>query len=391
MRPSQAFGAVVRQESQLTRRSVLIAILMSLGLSTPVTADNIQVVRAVDLSQHLVAPGAIVRVPDGGYVVAGSSGIGNTYGWAVRINSEGKSLWEYLDGPSDGWEDRTPNVNRFNGAVPLPDNRTLLCGTKHIKGDRSKNIAGRVVVLDGNGQVSEARDVFPNGDSVNYHTSIEACLRWGDGIALVASARGPTLSGLLVKLDPAGKKIWEKPVPFLNAFDTLETPNHELLVLSWVYEAQGTYARLDKVDPEGNVLITSQVPGGEHGRFVRSLPSASDIAMITRDGEGATSVVRVDSMLKQVSKPVSIGRFSCKASYSMADGSITLFGSVFDRGDTAAVGRLSRSFSLQEYRLQPLHTSFGITDATPSGHVGEFATVRTTGYRAELAWISLGR
>ena len=80
----------------------------------------------------------------------------------------------------------------------------------------------------------------------------------------------------------------------------VETADHYLLVLSWVYEFQGIYARLDKVDGDGNIVITRQVPGGDAGGFVRPLLRSLPISIITTDRDGATRLLRVDSSLKDV-------------------------------------------------------------------------------------------
>jgi hypothetical protein len=169
----------------LNRFNALATVLSALGLvitgcgpSAP--SEHVRVLREVALSQHLVSPYVIVRAPDRGYVITGSDNISDTHGWATRVDSNGKQLWEFLDGPPESWRNLTPpNINRFNGAVVLPDDRTLLCGVK----DRSaENNPGHLVLIDSHGAISAEQDLYPGGDAVNYSSEFVNCLRWRDGI-----------------------------------------------------------------------------------------------------------------------------------------------------------------------------------------------------------------
>ena len=383
---------------------VLAAIGLVCLLCPPAAlAENIHVVREVPVSQYPTSTYAVVRTPDGGYLLAGSTGVSDSHAWAARFDANGKRHWQLLDAPKEAWGDILPDISRFNGAVVLPNDKILLCGTRDITNAvPRKNVVGRIVLLNSNATHiedgdREFRDMEPSGEGSSgyFFTEIQTCTRWGDGVALVATTHGsnerePTASGWLVKLDLTGKVVWEKFLPFLNAFDAMETADHHLLVLSWVYEYQGLYARLDKIDEDGNIVFTRQVPGGDAGGFVRPLSSVSAISIITTDREGATRLLQVDSSLKDIGKPVSVGKFRYKQSYQLADGSIVLFGGISNRGATAAAARIKNS-SWRAFLIEPeQHSSFSVTAATPADHPGEFATVRSTAeFHPVLAWISV--
>jgi hypothetical protein len=186
--------------------------------------------------------------------------------------------------------------------------------------------------------------------------------------------------------------LWEKLIPFGSVLDVVEATDHELLVLSWVPEAQGTYARLDRLDESGAIVHTGQVAGGDPGSlFVRPVAGTS-LDIITQDRRSAMRLVRLDNALQDAGKPVELERFNSKRAYMLPDQAIAIFGSVFRRGDTAAAALLPKgSSSLNVTALEPLNQSPVINDATPTGRSGEFAAVRITGQRAVLTWMSLDK
>jgi hypothetical protein len=366
--------------------------LVALIESAPTQAQNIHVVREIQVSQHTVSPHVVVRTDDGGYVVARSSGVSDTHGWATRLDSNDKPLWEYLDGPAEDWSSMAPSVNRFTSAVVLPSDKVLLCGTKDHRNEiPKKGDSGRLVVIDAAGH-REEQDIYPEADPQSLSAKIYKCVRWGDGIALVGETWGATPSGWLAKLDLSGRLVWEKLAPFIVTLDAVETPKHDLLVLSWVYEAQGTYAILSKVDQTGAIVFTRQVAGGgdQGTQFVRPV-SGPVITILLQDHEPEMKVLRLDyNTLQNVGKPAELGRFNSDRSYMLPDQTTVIFGGTFHRGDTAAVPLLPKnSSSVSVTAVEPLNYSSGINDATPAGKPNEFATVRRAGNCAVLTWVSV--
>lgn len=358
--------------------------------STPPPTEHIKVTNQLIVSQHAVSGYFVTGVPSGGYVVGGSSKLTDTYGWATRVDLNGQQRWEHLDGPRGGWDDTQRNVSRFNGAVSLPDDQTLLCGTRTVSGPKS---AGRLVAIQANGAVSVERDLYPKGDA-DYSAQIHRCLRWADGLALIGEAqprRSDGVLGWLVKLDLTGAVLWEKWLPAVGAMDALETPGHELLIASpdFLGHHQDD-SRIDKLDVAGNVVASLLVKG--HAQFVR--PPSSDwtqFTVITQATEGPTSLLRVDSNLKVTQEPVAIGTFPSNRCFELSDHSIVMFGSIRERGATAAVGRVYDASSLRIFPLESLHASPWINDAVRVDSAAGFVTVRPQGpaYQATLALISI--
>jgi len=368
---------------------VLASQLVLIGTAcSQAPGERIRVIREVTLSRHHVSPYAIIRTPDGGYVVTGSTGVPDSHGWATRLDSSGKQLWEYFAGPPD---DMTPNVNRIDGAVALSEDRTLLCG---VEGAPRENSPARLVLLDAHGAVSEVRDLFPEGDKVKYNVWSAKCLRWGDGIAVLASASGIGKGdGWLLKLDRTGSVVWERFPLLGRARDVLEGQDHSLLVLS-SDEVSANNSRLDRLDTEGNVLLTRKFRG--QACFVRPLSPADSTIRITTDEEpdGPSKLWQVedsylDGSFKDVEKPITLARFEPTTGYELADHSLVIFGGGFGGGWVAAVIRIYKNSATDEIPLGPLHQSGWVSDATPTSP-GEFATVRhTLDFRPILAWISI--
>src|SRR5262249_48871599 len=122
-------------------------------------APHMSINREVTLApNHKAAPYLITRASNGDFIVAGSTGIGDFRAWATRVDSDGKKLWEYVDGPPGGWEDLTGRGQRFYGAVDLPNQETLLCG---IKPDTDLSLIGFLVRVRRDGSLIDYRRLTP--------------------------------------------------------------------------------------------------------------------------------------------------------------------------------------------------------------------------------------
>lgn len=374
---------------RLTIKIALAFIAVSitvLWLLPSASKEHLRVSRQITLSQHLVSPYTIVPSPDGGYVIAGSDNISDVYGWATRLDSKGEPLWEFLDGPPDGWNKLTPpSINRINGAVVLPDDRTLLCGVK----DRGRdNNPGHLVIIDRHGAVSAEKEFFPSGDELSYSAELTKWLPWGNGIAVLgfASGKGKS-SGWLLKLDLTGAVLWEKLIPIGHAQDVIETANHDLLVLSTA-EHDVRNSRIDRLSATGGILFTRKLLG--QARFVRASTATHPIGVtLEQVPDGPTQLVFLDDSFKNSETPIDLGRVSPRSSYQLADQRTIAFGSSYSGGWAAAVQIIHGHTASPPLILDPL--SDAIEDAVPSARPNEFATVRKiiAEKRAVLAWIAV--
>jgi hypothetical protein len=135
--------------------------------------------------------------------VSGAVNLSDTEAWATRLDSSGRSRWQFIDGPADGWKNGGSNLNRFVGAIVLPDNSTLLCGTTHLADHKSVAL---LVYIGADGKLIKEGHLVPKGFE---QASLASCFRWGDGFGLLGVARAPNpdsqfpkFAGWLCKLLP---------------------------------------------------------------------------------------------------------------------------------------------------------------------------------------------
>jgi hypothetical protein len=345
----------------------------------------VRIVREVTLSDHPVSSYVIIKALDGDLLVAGATSSADSAGWAIRLDSEGRRLWQFVDGSSEDFKEPPGHhTGRFNGGVFLEGGRTLLCGTLATPEEPS---SGHVVILASDGKLSSSKSVWPKIDGA-ISAEIKKCLPWRDGIALIGrSDLGIGGKGWLVRLDNSGTQSYEVEIPCVEAFDAVETPDHEL-ALSCLDNTErigdSSIVRLGN----GKATSTRHIPG--HALFVRSSTNGDFLGVVAEDVDRKSSLYRLDEHLQDISKPVSVGEFQTKQSYTLADGSAVLFGSVYERGATAAVGRFY-SHAFRPFALKPLNSSGGFIDAVATDRPNEFATVRTmlADGRAVLAWVAI--
>ena len=149
---------------------------------------------------------AIVSDDDGGYTVAGhtdSKGMGGRDFWLVKVDAQGKILWDKTYG--DRFEDKARDLIRTS------DGGYLLAGYKMIKS--SSNIDGWVLKLDGAGEMEWEANI--SGHFRNY---IKNVAEVEDGYLLAGHLEPSSGSefkddmGRLIKLDLKGKVVWDKIV-----------------------------------------------------------------------------------------------------------------------------------------------------------------------------------
>jgi hypothetical protein len=120
-----------------------------------------------------------VRRPNGGYVIAGADNFENTEPWAIAVDDDGHTQWEYLDGAPESWADHASSINQFHGAVVLSDGSTILCGEKSI----DRHSFGLLAHIGADGKLIEQQYVSPHGDSSYYAglSAVSALGRWNRG------------------------------------------------------------------------------------------------------------------------------------------------------------------------------------------------------------------
>lgn len=292
-----------------------------------------------------INPHAILQAADGGYLIsgwtieAGSEGGTSDQPRFVRTDLAGNVLWEAelppLEGvlPDGGEGLRTRHLP---SAVELPDHSFLACGDGpdpnafaatvklvgsdgkvHVVGAMPKGMeSGLAVRIGSDGRLIEARSMFPSNRRAKWSGgSFQECLRWGNGFVLTGSASlGFSTRGWVVKLDKNLHEEWEKVFDDVRGGfdDAMELPNHNLLLLGG--------SEMTVVDSKGDVVAKRAMSG----IILRSSSKNSEIWV----AQMATSVLRMRSDLTSLAPPVKLKGFSVDQGFTVADGSLVLFGSI---------------------------------------------------------------
>jgi len=355
-------------------RLLAIASILQFPAASSLAADDaprgaLHVERDVVLSEgHAVSPNIIVAAPDGGYIVAGGDNESNTEAWAVKVNREGRTVWEYLDGPPESWTDHRSGINQFHGAVVLADGSTLLCGEKEI----NRESFGLLTHIGSDGKVIDQQYSSPRG-AENYHSSFGKCLRWGDGVVVLGTAFrwGVPGAGWLVKLNDSGKIVWETTDQEASTGDdALELPGGDL-----VLAASLPAPRLVRLNTKGEVVARRPLSG--EAAFMRPLFNSSTMRLAISDiDSGAKSFLEVDADLHEISHSDHSEQMGITRGYELPDHTLILFGAIDHGGGSASIGQMKLGSALRNYQLLPLHQSGVVKDAVPTGKPHEYVLIR---------------
>jgi hypothetical protein len=326
---------------------------------------------------HKVAPYLIVQAANGDLIVAGAAGLGNNRAWATRVSNSGEPVWEYVDGPGNGWTDYSDNNQRFYGIVDLANGNTLLCGIKKI----ANKISAFVVRLAPDGKLIDERILQPGSEG--FPIGDIQCLRTKDGVAMLSwLAVLPSGIGWLLKLDAAGDVLWEKFGEHFNRLDVMPADNGGLFLIG----AEDVV----KIDREGNQLARLRLPGGRN-MFVHSVDTPTKVRVTSQNSTEKAEIIDFDLNLHGSLHTTHLGNVGTKKALESGGGIATLFGSFNSHGPTAGAARVYSNGDSKTFTVEPRFQSGWFYDAVPtdsSGH--EFATVRTlnTDGTGALAWIS---
>ena len=143
--------------------------------------------------------GRAIASIEGGYIIAGlteSYGSGATDAWLVKVDENGKEIWNYTFGSG--------NNDLFNAIIESNDTGFVAVG--HTLLEKPGHWAGLVVKVDSNG--TEQWEKIISDDSICGISSIDLA---DDGYILVGySGYNETQDNLVVKLDSNGNILWKK-------------------------------------------------------------------------------------------------------------------------------------------------------------------------------------
>lgn len=357
----------------------MASLLLGAGCSEAETPpDDVKIVREEQIgTSFAVQPQVITRAPNGDYVVAGAA-TPHARLWAMRLDPSGRAQWQYASSPVAP----VAGTQGFLGAAVLPDNSTVLCSELVLHPPKQ---VGWVVHLDRNGNELSATSIEPRNVQPSDFIRLKRCLRWGEGVALLGSViRDNKAIGWLVKLDSAGRFMWEKLGPE-GLIDSVETSDHELLLAS----SNGFVTYLQRVSGEGVVVTQGKVSGEAH--FVRPVAEANEVKVMSIDPDGETRLWTLDRDFRPVHH-FTVGEHApVKVAYELSDKSIVVFGGVSARGAiTAGIERIYLRGAVRDLVVQPPFSWSWFNDAVYTGEGSTFLTVRA-GATSVLAWVHVGK
>jgi hypothetical protein len=298
------------------------------------------------------------RTSDGGFIIAGSAPDPmGPKGWVVKTDEKGRLLWSYYTGLRDlaSVEPGQPisyaihGAPTYYGAFPMPDGSTFLCGQMpNVPAPGSDKPWGILTHLDKTGALISERLLSPHVEDAEGTKGLETlqqCIRWGDGVAIVGSAvrylpRAPGIVSdnsvtfyWVIALNRAGEIRWEKLIPETHVkWGALADGN---LVLQ-SYGSNLVFSATDNSDsevidlgPQGEVVARKPL----HGQFrlIRSVVPETAIQIWgTGRGKQKSEVVTLNDRMEEVGHKEGAPDGDCfpRIIYRMPDQSYVLFASI---------------------------------------------------------------
>jgi hypothetical protein len=350
-------------------------------VGTQETASQIRVLKETLFESGIpVVPHSIARTRSGDFVVAGS--IGEDRAWATRIGSQGQVIWRHalLKEPVS---EQPRTESQYAGAVQLPDDSTLLCGSIYI------NRVGLSLVthISSRGDVLDQQQLRPAETTFNF-SDIRYCVPFRDGAAAVGIARGPkpvephTSSFHIVFFDSQAHRVAER-IMNVNGLLTVVVSDGDDLVLLFIdaeRDADGkgrATTHLMRVDYSGAVARERTLIGG--GSFAHNQVPSLNILLLLQPASGLElhTVGKAFEDLAVVKGPVDdmilgwIGH--------LADESVVSFGQTEVGSNSYSASATWVSPTLRDkqvFMFEPRFTDDKINAVIFSGRAGEFVTAR---------------
>lgn len=347
---------------------------------------SIVVDREVRLEGVCGTPFAIVRTADGGFVIAGGCGDA----WAAGTTSTGILRWRYGE-PAP--QNRSPVASYFKGAVALANGHVLLCGQHHQR--------ALVTILDETGQLVERRDISPpDGNAAISVSSIDWCLPWNDGVALVGGGSdGHQGYFWLLKLDKNGSQEWGRVSDKGVAGSAIQAPNGDLITAHTATDLTDNsyHSELIRYDHLGNPVAQRLIHEPSiRVILLRPIGTPAEHVRAIRYGDGE-AMLTLNSQLQDAMSPIHIAPISLASpsgcGYVLPDGSAALFGQAGNRSAIARVGRHWKFDAVRLFRLPNVGgATVSVGDAVPLS-ANQFVSVRDEESaggpsRMVLSWIT---
>lgn len=293
----------------------------------------------------LIQPNVAQPTVDGGFVIAGK-GFGAA--WVAKLDNQGQTLWQYKTSIRE--TNAYPiGFSEFRGIAAMGDGSTYLCGyIPRPKGDGFTTAL--LTHLDQQGRMLNEQLVMPQGNLPGSFvaSSFSNCTTEGNGVVVVGEViqllpgqgvfggRNTHWYHWVLKLDGAGKILWQKFIPFPTEIAVFSPIPQETSLLKT--ERNLVLSATDNNDTDilsftakGDISARNTIPGAF--RLVQSIGEAQDIQLIGRGPlENSKTPVMVLVTLnaalqetRRVTDPV-VDKFYPNIAYQMADKTLVAFG-----------------------------------------------------------------
>jgi hypothetical protein len=369
-------GSVMRTLQTLSVASLTTALLISTVIAESAPRKITVLKEVLLVPGNAAAAHAIVRTPDGGFIVAGSILIDTSENkvWATRVTSSGEVVWNY-GMPTEADKDFRGIKGTLFGALMLPDNSALLCGSTGPQkpGD---DVTGYLVRVDASGKVLSELTLHPNGDAHFGYSLLTRCLPWADGFALVGGlTHNQQSQGWLIKLNSQGMQEWEKVSSDAGGFDAIETADHDLITLD---QGTGIYsATVRRLNSNGELIAKRNIER-QGITLMRSIDASINAYCATyKLGSLNVTISTLDKDLHDASpeRVIDTAVFDHGRGFIYPDKALAIFGYAQRGGATIAyVG--SNSKQQVDYVFPRREGTVRVDDAVVLQSPTEFATVR---------------
>ncbi|MGN6649116.1 hypothetical protein, partial [Trinickia sp.] len=336
-------------------------------------------------------PYVIEHMAGGGFVVAGRFEAEQS-AWATGLDESGKVRWRYLAVPPSA--ELGTRFPYFTGAAAAPNGGVLLCGMIDVGEIHKRDVNGLLVRLDNRGQLLRRQYIRPPQLEDEYaHTAyLDRCVPWGNGAALVGRLSSTNFRGVrsvfhwIIATGPEGDVLWQKLIPSMGGDQVTQVrpmPGGGLLIsdtetiridsqgeLQARLQTRGILRLIQPADIRSDPQLLDCYGGASRGRLVRltaDLHIAEERTIEFPDGY----VCGPSQYVMQT--------------YSLADGSIVLFGYHYKK--RVGVPGIVKWDPLQ---LTPTASTYALGNApwfnaaVPTNKPGVYATVRITGAAVPL-------
>lgn len=365
----------------------LLVLILGMLVTRPLVAEQMSIDKQTKLSpEHRVMPYHIARLSDGDLLIFGSNDQLDYRPWATRVSSTGQVRWEFLQGGSDGWNDKSQKGQRYDSLIEFRDGSILLCGTKIA--DRE-----RMVLLDhlrADGTLVEERTLEPDKSKGQLESA--DCISQGDGVALSgAVSADPAGTGWLAKLDWHLDLQWEKFGDEYVGGDMMPAPDYAFYYLNGsTKEARArSSVSVMKLGLSGSPSVLHTFDSNEIPTFVYPDVPRADLSFYVQGGTLDSKIVEFDNPLRSPTRVIKLHNAGMRKCLQLPDRSMAIFGSQYLNGATAAVTRLYTTGIYKTFLVEPTYQSGWYYDAVFLGGDRQFAATRLVDDgRAVLDWVS---